>query len=517
MIRRLVLVCLLLVVVGSRGASVFAPYRGEDSANGGGAEQTVDATLVCSQVALLDDVSGGGGGDVSSGDDPQTDLDSGLLASLVPGEGTEPRTPDGDLIVEGDMVVPRELLALGGRKAVAEPVLLWPGGVVPFTYHYSVGEADRAVMEAAMAHWEQHTCLAFRPREALDYMWIRFRTDSPGCWSLVGRQFLRFGVGQDVSIGQGCGQLHVVAHELGHAVGFFHEQSRSDRDGAVTVLWHNVQPGYEQQFKQEQDQDLGVPYDYLSVMQYPAWAFSRDVLVRNTIVTLDPRHQRLLGRNTDGLSFRDRKQANALYACARSCPDAQSQPCLNEGYLRPYRDDGRPCGCACPPTATGARCETRLSNGDYYEAQQPLLCGGNLTSATPSTIETPNYPRRTRGRESCVWSIRAPGSPGSGSEVQLVFEGFGFAARNQRPGSKTDGKCFHEAVEVRGLDPAYYPPGSGGPCGGPRARGTRLLRRRHRAGDAHALQGRPPHPDRARRRQDGGHRAPGARLLRVAR
>lgn len=62
--------------------------------------------------------------------------------------------------------------------------------------------------------------------ESLDYIWIRFRTDSPGCWSLVGRQFLRFGVGQDVSIGQGCAQLHVVAHEIGHAAGFFHEQSR---------------------------------------------------------------------------------------------------------------------------------------------------------------------------------------------------------------------------------------------------------------------------------------------------
>lgn len=30
-----------------------------------------------------------------------------------------------------------------------------------------------------------------------------------------------------------------------------------------------------------------------------------------------------------------------------------------------------------------------------------------------------------------------------------MFDGFEFAPRNVKPGSKTDGKCFDEAVEVR--------------------------------------------------------------------
>ena len=41
----------------------------------------------------------------------------------------------------------------------------------------------------------------------------------------------------------GCLYLSVIAHEIGHAIGFYHEQSRPDRNDYVTVIEENVHPG----------------------------------------------------------------------------------------------------------------------------------------------------------------------------------------------------------------------------------------------------------------------------------
>lgn len=59
------------------------------------------------------------------------------------------------------------------------------------------------------------------------------------CWSYVGDD----GKGQDVSIGAGCDTKAVVEHELLHALGFYHEQSRSDRDDYVKIWWDQIEEG----------------------------------------------------------------------------------------------------------------------------------------------------------------------------------------------------------------------------------------------------------------------------------
>lgn len=49
--------------------------------------------------------------------------------------------------------------------------------------------------------------------------------------------------GQDLSIGAGCDTKAIVEHEILHALGFYHEQSRSDRDDYVTIWWDEIITG----------------------------------------------------------------------------------------------------------------------------------------------------------------------------------------------------------------------------------------------------------------------------------
>ena len=69
---------------------------------------------------------------------------------------------------------------------------------------------------------------------------MTFLTCSFRCYSYVGEIG---GRSQDVSIGQGCEYKGIVIHELMHALGFYHEQSRFDRDQYVRIDFSNIQAG----------------------------------------------------------------------------------------------------------------------------------------------------------------------------------------------------------------------------------------------------------------------------------
>ena len=82
-----------------------------------------------------------------------------------------------------------------------------------------------------------------------------------GCASQVGR----VGGGQSVTIGDGCLTMGIIEHELMHVIGFWHEQSRADRDEYVRINWDNVEKGMEAnfiKFSWNDVQSLGISFTF---------------------------------------------------------------------------------------------------------------------------------------------------------------------------------------------------------------------------------------------------------------
>jgi hypothetical protein len=158
------------------------------------------------------------------------------------------------------------------KNAIIDERLKWPNGQIPFVIDPSLSQVTNLIYQA-MQHYHQYTCIRFVERTyENDYIYI---TKDNGCFSNVGR----IGGVQEVSLGDGCHYMGTVLHELLHAVGFWHEQNRPDRDEYVVVYEQNIQQGMESNFRKfgyNEVQLLNEHYDIESVMQYGETAFSKD-------------------------------------------------------------------------------------------------------------------------------------------------------------------------------------------------------------------------------------------------
>ncbi|KAK6745085.1 hypothetical protein RB195_011661 [Necator americanus] len=132
-----------------------------------------------------------------------------------------------------------------GRNAIRQAYRRWPNGEIPYTLSSQYGAYSRSVIAKAMQEYHDKTCVRFVPRDVsrhVDYIYIH---PDDGCYSLVGKT----GGRQPLSLDSGCIQVGTIVHELMHAVGFFHEQSRQDRDEYIEIVWRNVQNGADDQFE----------------------------------------------------------------------------------------------------------------------------------------------------------------------------------------------------------------------------------------------------------------------------
>ncbi|XP_063054403.1 meprin A subunit beta-like [Engraulis encrasicolus] len=181
---------------------------------------------------------------------------------------------------------------------------------VPYVMTGDLGLHAKGIILRALEQFRLKTCIDFTPRQNQNpYISIDKRG---GCWSYVGKVFSGE---QVISIGSGCEWVDIVEHELLHALGFYHEQSRYDRDDHVTIVWENIQTGRENNFLKKSQSTISLLdtlYDYTSVMHYRASAFSNGN--GNTILTSDPEFQDVIGKSTE-MSSTDVLELNRLYCC----------------------------------------------------------------------------------------------------------------------------------------------------------------------------------------------------------
>ena len=71
--------------------------------------------------------------------------------------------------------------------------------------------------------------------------------------------------------------LGTIMHELLHTLGFWHEQSRPDRDYHIKINEDNIIPSMKHNFKKQEGQTQNAPYDTCSIMHYNSNTFRNQV------------------------------------------------------------------------------------------------------------------------------------------------------------------------------------------------------------------------------------------------
>lgn len=192
------------------------------------------------------------------------------------------------------------------------PPQLWPTREIPYAVHPELKNPER--VEAAIRYLNANSPVRFVPLaqnpapESIKDA-IVFETGREHCLSALGKT----GGLQPIRLSPGCGTQEIL-HEILHALGFVHEQSRPDRDRYVEVAWNEIEEKYRDQFEivpeAWMEAERGSPFDFRSIMIYGPDAFA----ARPGQATLRPRDPaQAIRPPAQGLSEGDLQRLRRLY------------------------------------------------------------------------------------------------------------------------------------------------------------------------------------------------------------
>eukprot|EP00112_Aurelia_sp_Birch-Aquarium-sp1_P026852 Seg98.3 transcript_id=Seg98.3/GoldUCD/mRNA.D3Y31 product="Zinc metalloproteinase nas-4" protein_id=Seg98.3/GoldUCD/D3Y31 len=242
-------------------------------------------------------------------------------------EKTQPELFEGDIVMTDSLkyaIDDMELAAQRGDKYDALTSGAWTKGIIPYTFDSSFSAKGRKIVKEAIAEYTRLTCIKWvlRTRQR---SYVVFKHDR-GCYSMLGQ----VGGPQTISLASpGCLYKGIAMHEMMHCAGFYHEQSRRDRDSYIKVSFENLVSGVDFNFKKYRPggaSTLGAPYDKQSVMHYGNYAFSRNG--KKTITSLSNPNERLGQRKR--LSKIDVQQLNKLYKCKGKETSSKGAKCVDK-------------------------------------------------------------------------------------------------------------------------------------------------------------------------------------------
>lgn len=221
----------------------------------------------------------------------------------------------------------KKYLSEGGSLAAGES---WPDGKVNYCFASDIDPAVKHIMEAANNQFSAAStkCLQFinvghksgRSNDQAKYQECKaspaifIMSAEKGCYSYVG--MVKSLKSQQLNMApSGCVSIGTAIHELGHALGMAHEQSRADRDKYVTVNEGNIKSSEKHNFDVLKGTFAYGQYDFLSIMHYDAFAFAVN---RNTpTITQKGGTQYKIGQRS-GLSKYDVKHLGIMYHAQNS-------------------------------------------------------------------------------------------------------------------------------------------------------------------------------------------------------
>ncbi len=176
----------------------------------------------------------------------------------------------------------------------------------------------QAIIRGAMAEYEQNTCLQFKLRSPTSTIkqFIRFESTGKYCFSTsIGKKADSM---QKINLASpGCDKHGTVVHEIGHAIGFWHEQSRPDRNNYVTIKWDRIIHSKNNFHLRHNVDYQDEKYDYGSIMHYSTTAFSSwgwDTIVVNNKPRYEEQGSPTIGQRLH-LSPGDIRMVDKLYKC----------------------------------------------------------------------------------------------------------------------------------------------------------------------------------------------------------